>query len=237
MIVSIMQPCYLPWLGFFDRAMRSDLLILLDHVEIGKNTAENFANRNRLRIKQGSCWITVPIRTKGRFGSLHLETIEIAENVPWAKKHWKTMQTHYGKTAFFDDHASFFQKVYQQNWSRLADVVRVTTDYLFDVLDIRTERVYSSQMDASGHKGELVLNLCHEVGADKYLSGPFGRKYLDVNSFNRAEVDVVFHDYDHPEYSQAYPGFVSHLSVVDLLLNHGPRSREILASEGGETQS
>ena len=70
--------------------------------------------------------------------------------------------------------------------------------------------------------------LCQKVGAKRYISGPFGRDYLDTKAFKNSGIDIQYHDYTHPTYSQAYDGFESHMSIIDLLFNHGKGSLDIL---------
>ena len=74
MIVSINQPAYLPWLGYFERIANSDLHIVLDHVQFEKNS---FTNRNKIRTKEGWMWLSVPVKTKGKFGELNINELEI----------------------------------------------------------------------------------------------------------------------------------------------------------------
>jgi hypothetical protein len=93
---------------------------------------------------------------------------------------------------------------------------------------IETPVQYSSAMRPSSKKDELILELCQRVLATTYLSGPLGRDYLREEMFRNADIKVVYHDYVHPRYDQVYPGFEANMSAIDLLFNHGPRSREIL---------
>ncbi len=83
-------------------------------------------------------------------------------------------------------------------------------------------------MQVSGTKSDLVLNICKDLGATQYLSGPFGRDYLDLSRFQNNGIDVIFHDYQHPVYKQKSHQFKAYLSVVDLLFNEGPDSLNIL---------
>jgi hypothetical protein len=103
------------------------------------------------------------------------------------------------------------------------------TGHLCEAFGIATRRVASSELDVGGHKAELVLNLCRAVGASTYLSGPLGRDYLDPEPFARAGIRLVFHDYRHPHYAQLAPGFEPFMAGLDLVFNHGPASRTILA--------
>jgi WbqC-like protein family len=231
MIVSIMQPAYLPWLGYFHRIGTSDLYIVLDHVQIDKNSKTKFTNRNKVRTREGWCWLTVPLKTKGRFGKLYINQLEIANETPWADKHWSTIQSNYAKATYFAQHASFLEQVYSQQWEYLTDLTRVITRYLLDAFGIKTPILFSSEMKVEGQKDELILNLCHAVDAEVYISGPFGRDYLHEHLFCEAGIRIVYHDYHHPTYPQVYPNFEAYMSALDLLLNCGPSSVEILEKD------
>jgi|ERR1700683_223499 len=228
MIVSINQPAYLPWLGYFHRIAVADAHIVLDHVQFEKNS---FTNRNKVRTREGWCWLTVPVKTAGKFGDLPIYDLEIASDRPWAAKHWETLRLNYSQAPFFDQHAAFFRSVYTRTWLKLADLMREVTGYLLNVLGIRTKLYFSSQMRASGKKDELVLNLCRELEATVYLSGPLGRNYLREELFDEHKIAVRYDDYHHPAYSQVYPGFETYMAAIDLLFNAGPASREILLKD------
>jgi hypothetical protein len=233
MIVSIMQAAYLPWLGYFHRIAMSDLHIVLDHVQIDKSSKTKFANRNKIRTKEGWCWLTVPLKTKGRSDNLYLDRLEISNESHWGRKHWNALRLNYAKAPYFSQYASFFEELYQQQWSYLKDLNRVVTDFLLQAFEIQTPFRFSSEMEVEGQKDELILNLCRHVGAETYISGPFGRDYLREECFGDAGIKVRYHDYKHPTYQQLFPGFEAFMSAVDLLFNQGPGSLEAL-SKGQE---
>jgi hypothetical protein len=225
MIVSINQPAYLPWLGYFHRIAISDLHIVLDHVQFEKNS---YTNRNKIRTPQGWNWLTVPVVTKNLFGSLPISGLKIAPDSNWRSKHWMSLRQFYGRSAYFREYAGRFETFYSAEQVNLADLLReMNTWILGDALGIRTPMRYSSEMNVGGSKSELVLNLCRAVGASIYLSGPLGRDYLDLPSFADAGIAVRYHDYVHPQYPQCYPGFESHMAIADLLFNCGPDSMAV----------
>lgn len=225
MIVSINQPAYLPWLGYLERIAASDLHIVLDHVQFEKNS---FTNRNKVRTKEGSTWLTIPLATKGRFGELAIHTLEFAANDPWQKKHWATLRMNYARAPFFKRYAPAYEALYTQSWSGFMPMARAfLAQHLCD-LGITTPLRFSSEMQVAGSKSELVLNLCRAVGADTYLSGALGRDYLDEASFAQASIYVRYQDYAHPNYTQCQPGFEPYMGVLDLIFNHGPAAREVL---------
>jgi hypothetical protein len=206
-IVTIMQPAYLPWLGYFHRISLCDLFIVLDHVQIDRNSKTGFAHRNKVRTRDGWCWLTVPLRTKGKHGQLYLNQLEIANDQAWAEKHWATLRQNYARAKFFAQHAAALEGIYALRWELLAQLARELTAYQLDAFGIRTPLRFSSEMGVEGAKDELILNLCRAAGAEVYLSGPFGRDYLRAELFEQAGVRIVFHDYNHPSYPQAHPGF------------------------------
>jgi hypothetical protein len=224
LIVSINQPGYLPWLGALQRIALSDLHVVLDHVQFEKNSV---VNRNRIRTPDGWCWLTVPIRTKGRFGELPIRDVEIADG-RWRSKHLSTLQMNYARAPWFESHLEHLDRFYATEWSSLGPLLDAQADYLRAAFDITTPIRHSSEMDLHLSKSELVLEICRAVGADEYLSGPFGRDYLDLDRFRVHGIEVRFHDFEHPSYRQAFPGFEGNMAAVDLLFNHGPDSRAIL---------
>lgn len=225
MIVSINQPAYLPWLGYFHRIAISDAHIVLDHVQLEKNS---FTNRNKIRTSEGWGWLTVPVQTAGKFGDLPIKEVEIANQKLWASKHWQTLRLNYSKAPFFDQHAVFFEGIYARRWEKLAELAHEITWYLLDAFGIRTKLHFSSQMAASGKKDELVLNLCRELEATVYLSGPLGRNYLREELFSHAQIALRYDDYRHPAYPQVYRGFEPYMAAIDLLFNCGPASLEVM---------
>jgi len=225
MIVAINQPAYLPWLGYFHRIIASDIYVVLDHVQFEKNS---FTNRNKIRTQDSSLMLTVPVQTKGKFGALQINTLNIAPNSNWARKHKASMILNYSKAPYFDRYFPFFKSIYDKPPGRFCELVNEINAYLMDSLDIHADIRYSSQMNVDGQKSDLVFNLCRQLGATTYLSGSLGRDYLEVEKFEQSNILVRYHDYEHPVYDQFYKNFESNMSVIDLLFNHGENSSKIL---------
>jgi hypothetical protein len=110
------------------------------------------------------------------------------------------------------------------------DVNAATLDFLRNAFGIRTPLVRSSELGVGGAKSELVLAICKAVGATTFLGGMGGsRTYLDTAAFEREGIRVEWQKFRHPEYPQCGAGsFTPGLSSVDMLLNCGARSRDLL---------
>lgn len=229
MNVAIHQPQYLPWLPYFTKIEESDLFILLDSVDFQKNGLQN---RNQIKTPQGAHWLTVPVRQQ--LGQKILD-VKLDEDSGWRRKHWQTLRQCYGKAAAFTTYETEIQTWFDTEWSSLSDLNVEVISTLMRWMDIRTPIVRSSQMKAEGRASDLVLNLCLEVGATKYLSGMGGRNYLDEEAFRKAGVEIIYRQANLPTtYPQQFTkvGFINYLSALDLLLNCGEAWRSYLTREG-----
>ena len=116
----------------------------------------------------------------------------------------------------------------------LVDLDMAILEFLFKELRIETEVVLSSKLNLSGKKSDLILSICEELGAEVYISGQNGVDYLKVEDFNLANIKVAVQHYEHPTYAQIHGDFIPYLSVIDLLFNFGPKSRDIIMSGNAE---
>ena len=227
MIVSIHQPQYLPWLGYFDKIARSDIFIFLDNVQFKKN---EWQNRNRIKTDQKWQWLSVPVIH--RFGQ-KINEVEINNTVQWGKKHLHALATNYAKAPFIKEHFDFLAKTYAHPWKRLVDINLHLIYYLIKALNISNKEFHlASEYQAREGPTERLVDLCRQVGAGVYLSGQDGAKYLDLDEFKKGGIQVIFQKYEHPLYPQLFGDFEPCMSVVDLLFNCGPESLSILRKGG-----
>jgi len=230
-VVAIHQPEHLPWLGFFHKMLSSDVFVLLDNVPFRKNY---FQNRNRLRGARGPVWITVPVLTKGRSGQLISQVqINPAER-RWGKRLWHTLRQCYGRAPFFAHYGPALEELYcHRQWQLLAELNVALIELLRQWLGIGTRLLRASELPVSGSSTLLLWRICRHLGAGAYLSGSHGPQYLDEGPFRQAGIEVLYQDFRHPRYRQLYEPFIPQMSALDLLMNHGPRSLDILRGKGG----
>jgi hypothetical protein len=231
MRVSIMQPAFLPWLGYFNRIVRSDIHIYLDNVNLDSNSKTKFTNRNKIRTPEGWIWLTVPLQTKGLHGRAIINSLKIAGDSAWADKMWRSIEANYKRTPYFAQYAPAVETALKQERVDFGRMVNGMTATLLRLFEIDQKIIFSSDLSVVGAKDELVVNLCKQVGATSYISGPLGREYLIRKKFDEAGIELLFHDYKHPQYPQAFSGFQPYMSAIDLLFNVGPDSLRILREE------
>ncbi|MBT4496496.1 MAG: WbqC family protein [Gemmatimonadetes bacterium] len=225
MIAAIHQPQFMPWSGYFDKMDRVDCFVLLDNVQFKKN---EWQNRNRIKTAQGAQWLTVPVSF--RFPA-KIEEVGVNGNVNWRNKHLQALRTNYAKAPHWERMRESLEGFYERDWEHLADVNRASIEWLRRELGIDTELRVGSEMEGlSEEPTQRLVDICQQVGADSYLSGVDGAKYMEMERFADAGIEVVFQEYEPPTYPQLFGEFVSHLSVLDLVLNCGEESGQIVRS-------
>lgn len=216
--VVILQSNYIPWKGYFDLVHDADLFIFYDDVQY---TVRDWRNRNKIKTSQGVMWLSVPV---GNDRNRLVCDVEI-KDPSWACLHWKTIQMNYGKCPYFNYYKSFFEDVYLgRNWTNLSElnqyIIRAISR---DLLNVDTEFRDSREFDASGSKLDRLLDLLKKADADRYVSGPAAKDYIDSARFDQTGIELVWKDYSgYPEYPQRYPPFEHGVSILDLLFNVGP---------------
>lgn len=232
MQIAVLQPSFIPWLGYFDQIARTDAFVFLDDVQY---TRRDWRNRNRIRTPSGWMWLTIPVISRGRFNQSLLET-RIDNSVDWRGKHLRALQHNYSRAPFFDEVFPTLEAVYKSEATLLVDFCLATMTVVNQMLDIDTLTCRSSELATEGLKGDKILSLCKILKADCYLTGDLARDYLDANEFEQKGIALNYQNYVHPEYRQIHPGFQSHMSIVDLLFNEGPQSLQILTGAGAQQE-
>lgn len=227
MILTAHQPTYLPWCGLFDKIAQADTYVSVDTVQY---MPKEWQNRNRIKTPQGPIWLTVPVHRKGH-REKPLSEIRIDYHTPWQRRHLRAIEMSYGKAPYFDRYIGHLREIYGWRWDTLCRLNEHMLQWFLDELGIRVSFRRASERDLRGTKSELVLDMCRAFGATTYIFGGEGRNYADVAAFRAAGVEPVFQQYAHPEYPQIGGPFVSHLSVLDLLMNCGPDSLNIIRSQ------
>lgn len=225
--VTVLQPGYLPWLGFFDQMRRSDVFVYYDDVQYDKH---GWRNRNRIKAPTGPAWLTVPVLDSGRHGQAILDA-EIDNRLPWARKHLGSIRQYYAQAPGFDAAYPELESLLKRPWRYLVDLDLTLADWLGGRLGVRGTIARSSELGIRGERSRRLLEICRHFGADRYLSGNAAQSYLEVELFAAEGIQVEWQNFRHPVYPQRYGEFLSHLSALDLLLNAGQASAQVMRGE------
>lgn len=224
--VVVLQPGYLPWLGFFDQMRRADVFVYYDDVAFDKH---GWRNRNRIKSPQGPVWLTVPVLHRARFGQA-LDEVEIDNRRPWARKHVATIRQLYARAQYLDRYLPELEELLSRSWPGLVELDIAVAQLLAGWLGLQRRLYRASTLGIPGERSQRLLDICRHFRADRYLSGNAAKAYLDTAMFQAAGITVAWQDYTHPVYPQQHGAFEPYLSVLDLLLNVGGESLDVIAS-------
>jgi hypothetical protein len=230
MIVTIHQPDFLSWLGFFNKVTLSDLLVIGDHVQYRSN---GYQNRNRIKTVKGSQWLTIPIVHSWGEPIYKVRALDQEQNGSmWNDVHLRTLQVNYGKAKYYDQYIGIFEKIYKKRIALLSDYNLEFMNAIFEILGIKIPIRKTSEMTLTQSKTDLIVEIIQKVGGDRYLSGLKGSKYMDESVLESNGIKLLYNNYEHPVYTQQFmqQGFLSNMSVIDLIFNHGPESLDIIKS-------
>ncbi len=100
------------------------------------------------------------------------------------------------------------------------------------LLGSNTVFISASELNVSGSKADLLLDISKTLGATTYVSPLGSRVYLDEYSgFSDSGISLEYQNFNHPTYSQGQDEFVSHLSVIDAICNTSLNATRDLINE------
>ncbi len=223
MIIAIMQPTYMPWIGYFDLIDQVDSFVFFDDVKVLKRS---WGVRNRIKTPQGELYLTVPLKKcLDQKESLFTNT-EIAYIENWKTKHLKTISHTYSKSAYFRDVYNDLEYLLSHEYTCIGELNISVIRFFSEKCGIRTKLYCSSELpDISGAKDDRLVSICRSLGADKYLSPQGSAVYIEEKTaggaFPEAEIELYYHNFVHPEYPQIGIPFLSYMSIIDLFMNCG----------------
>ena len=228
MRIAIMQPTYLPWVGYFDLIDRCDLFVILDDVQF---EYQSWQHRNRIKTANGVHTLTIPVHRSNSVETSISEVL-ISYRQNWQKKHFAAIQQSYSKSTFYkSNYRPFFSALYQKKWEKLVAFNMVIIEHIKNNLGIETPLVLSSDLKLKGNKTHRIVNICKALNATEYLSPIGSFNYIEENNlFPENNIQLYYQHFQHPTYSQLYGEFLPYMAVIDLLFNEGVNSLAILRS-------
>jgi hypothetical protein len=225
--IVILQSNYLPWKGYFDLMAAADEFLLFDEVQFTKN---DWRNRNRIVLNGRLHWLTLPIRTAGRFGAA-IHDVEVA-TVDWGASHWQTIRQAYLGAPYFKAIAPVLEQDYTatRTSNRLSQINEHFLRSIAALLQIDTTILHADTVPrTTDDPTKRLIEICKARGATAYVSGPAARNYLDIAAFREAGIAVYYADYrDYPAYPQGCSPFEHGVSIIDALMQCGTDARRHL---------
>ena len=227
-IVVIHQPDFMPYLGYFDRLVHADTLVVLETVQYCKA----WMSRDKIKTDTGEMWFKIPVKKAPV--STAIKDIEIVEDQKWKTHHLGLFRQYYNKAPYFKEILPYLEELYARDDKLFWNFSFASIQMLMNLFDVHPEIIFASDLQPEGRNNAMNVDIMKKVGAHKYLSGTGAVDYYDETLYKEAGIEVIWQDFKHPEYPQQYPelGFIPYLSSLDLLFNCGiEASRKILRGE------
>lgn len=219
-ILSVHQPNFIPWIGFFHKIAHSNVFIILDEVQIPRGGS--VANRNYIKGPNGKLPLIIPLsHAKGSDKKSTYSEVLIADN-KWRKKALTSIRHSYSKCEFFGEIFAFLESCFAEDDSFCEMNIRFIRQ-ASAMLHLDTEIIAQSSLNRNRdlQKSEMIIEICRQFDSRCYLSGQGASAYNDADLFRENGVKLTYQNFEHPVYPQLHGEFISHLSIIDALFNIG----------------
>lgn len=215
---AIMQPTYLPYLGYFQLMAASDVFVFLDDVQFARRS---WQSRNRILTANGELMLTVPVRKHDR--DTPISAIEIDDSQGWRDKHLAAIRHAYGKRPGFAEGFAFVsEQLAAHKDGKLADMTCGMAQAAAQRVGLTPRFVRASELAAGGARSEHLLAICRAVGATNYVSPTGSADYMEEDGvFAAAGFPARFQAFRSESYPQGSGDFTPFMGFVDALMNVG----------------
>lgn len=215
MRVGVMQPYFLPYIGYWQLLNAVDKYVVFDDVNFIK---KGWINRNRILINGKPRFLNAP--TTGISQNKHINEIGVNHDVKTIDKNLKTIEMAYKKAPFFQVVYPMVDQILHSGADNIADYISDSLDVLCDYMHINTVRIMSSSIDKDNSlKGQdKILDICERLGATEYYNAIGGRELYDFSEFERRNIKLCFLETGPIEYKQFDNIFEPNLSILDVMM-------------------
>ncbi|TAE25251.1 MAG: hypothetical protein EAZ91_19340 [Cytophagales bacterium] len=225
MTLAIMQPYFLPYIGYLQLMNAVDRFVFYDDVAF---INRGWVNRNRMLVSGREHLFTVPLIDASQ--NKAIRDINVSSDPKWRGKLLKTVEQSYKKAPLYETVMPMLEKIVNftggdQGDLSVADYIVHSFTELTAYLDITTALVPSSTIYENGHlkAQERILDICRQEGATRYINPVGGQALYDRNYFAEAGIQLNFIQSKRVAYNQqigkvAPAEFVPWLSILDVLM-------------------
>ncbi len=233
-MIAIMQPTYMPWIGYFSMIDQADAFVFLDNVQL---VGRSWQVRNKIKLEDKEKMLTIPIdKSVGRDERMIYNTPYMGET--WKSSHLGTIQQAYRKSPFYKDVMEFLKALYLDMYSSVGNLNITLISEICRRIGIDTQFYSSSKLPVNGHKDSLLVEICQILEADAYLSAQGSAVYIEKDTaggeFAKQGVELFYLNYVHPVYRQQGKDFIAYIGIYDLLFNVGFNEALIYIREGNQ---
>lgn len=226
-LISISQPTFLPWSGYFDLIDSVEKFVFLNDVQFSR---QSWQQRNKIISNNRASLIVLPV-SKSKGFELISKT-KVLKDSKEVKKFIKKIKQNYSKAEYFEDYFYEFEKIFKESLElTFLDKFNIEIiKWIVKKIGIKTQLLMSSDLNIEKNKSAKIIEICKKLNSSKYLSNFNANKYLanDIKLYKKEKIEIFLHNYKTEKYKQFSNVFDGHISILDMLFNEGPRVLSII---------
>ena len=215
MKIGIMQPYFLPYIGYWQLMNAVDRYVVYDDVNFIKG---GWINRNRILIHGAPAYLNLPML--GASPNLLIKEIRVNPDPRLAGKSLRTIRDAYAKAPYFSEVYPLMERILTCGETSLSQFILNSFRVLTPYLGIGTELLLSSELekDCSLRAQEKVISICTLLGGTEYYNAIGGQELYSREDFERSGLSLHFLKTRPVEYPQFGGEFQSNLSILDVMM-------------------
>lgn len=219
MRLGVMQPYFLPYLGYFSLIKQTDRFILLDPVQF---INKGWIKRNRI-LKPNGGWqyIAVPLMKHRR--ETKINEIRINNSSDWRETIFRQLEHYKKRSPFYTETICVLRNAFEIDTDNIVQLNEHILKTICDYLHVSTNMEILSEMDLNlagvSAPDEWSLNICKALGnISEYWNPEGGVELYDRRKYHNAGLEINFLKINLPSYPQMGQAFEAGLSIVDVMM-------------------
>jgi len=221
MKIAISQPTFLPWHGYFGLIDYVDEFVFLENIQFDKRS---WQQRNRLRNKNESYYISIPVSTKGKIYQKICD-VEIFYEKNLVSRILNNIQVNYKNTPYYKNYYYDLSNIFLKENIKLSLLNKELILFFCKILNIKTKISSDLELNINTKKIEYLRDISIKKNATTYITTLGSKDYLkDLFFFPSTSIGIKYFKFSDLKYKQIDDNFISKLSILDLIFNLGPNS-------------
>lgn len=215
MKVGIMQPYFLPYIGYWQLMNAVDKYVIFDDVTFIKG---GWINRNKILLNGEPKYFNLPVIGASSFKLINM--ISVNNNEKLIAKNLRVIEAAYKKAPYYTEGYQLMKKILNCGRDNLVAYILESFEIICDYIDIKTEFVISSSLkkDCNLKGQKKVLDICRLLNADEYYNAIGGQKLYSFSEFRKSNISLKFLKTEPIYYRQFENNFQSNLSIIDVIM-------------------
>lgn len=226
MKIGIMQPYFLPYIGYWQLMNAVDKYIVYDDVNYIKR---GWINRNRILVNGAPKYINILVDDASQ--NKNINETRVFNDFRYIDKCLRMIELAYKKAPYFVEVFPLMEGILRCGEENIVAYLMNSFKLICRYLDIKTELILSSKVDkdCSLRGQDKILAICESVNADQYYNAIGGQALYSFKSFEERGIKLIFIQPDSIVYKQFENEFCSNLSILDVMMfNSQDQIREML---------